>query len=241
MIAPLVKKLNLELKGVSPLERMAGNIVLGLELHHKKKALGYVGGGGWWAWRDEAKAGTRMTWETYCQTEAGITEASARYYFEAFEAVKLRMKYASKSEKTDLYWCMCIPPSELTKDQRKSLVERIVRLGLTEGDTMKYLRKEYRAARGTDSKIPPSEETAAEPSLPAEAASEMDQSIAILKRAGGPEIEKLLRLRGVIAEECERRTKKKLEQLLQTSRREKNMDALANLALEALKNSYRIG
>lgn len=154
---------------------------------------------------------------------------SSTHYFQAGEAVKLRMRYASTSEKRDLYWAMCIPPSEMTKDQRKSLVERIVRLGLTKGDTIKYLRKEYRAAQDKIAEVPPSEEPAAEVSPPHDPASD-------------PEYHKLVRVGKVMEEECDRRKTEGVKKLIRAGWLDSDMyNQLCMLAVRALSESKRIG
>jgi hypothetical protein len=147
MSAPLVKSLNLELKGAAPLRRIAGYIVLGAELSHKKRALGYEGEGSHHAFRRENETGKRLPWTDYCKTQAGVTETMARHYFQCGEAVRLRLRFSSKPEAKALLEKMELPPSELTPEQRLSLIQKIEEIGLKRGDTQVYLRKEYRTAQ----------------------------------------------------------------------------------------------
>jgi hypothetical protein len=147
MTAPLVDSLQLQLKGVPPLVRLAGKIVLGSELFHQKRELGYEGGGGWQAFREEQKSGNRPRWTEFCIQQAGITEVMAAHYLQCGEAVKTRLRFSKKPEKAELLQEMSVRPSTLTSSQRSALVEKIARLGLTAGDTQSYLKKEFKAAQ----------------------------------------------------------------------------------------------
>lgn len=163
MTASLVKSLNLQIKGVCPLVRIASQIVLALELGHLKQKLGYQGGGSWQQFRDETKGGERLTWEDYCKEQAHFTSDSVENFRECAEAVKQRLGFSRKPEAKSLLAEMKIPPSESTEAQRRKLIECIVRVGLTRGDTQAYLKKEHRAAqlpaaqRKRIGKLPPPE------------------------------------------------------------------------------------
>jgi hypothetical protein len=146
MTAPLVESLKLKIKGVAPLVRLAGLIVLGMELQRLKRELGYEGEGGWQAFRAEQKSGNRPRWTEFCIEQAGITEVMASHYHHCGEAVRFRLRFSSKPGAKDLLWAMEFKPSEMSEKERSSLIERIEKIGLTRGDTQVYLRKEYKAA-----------------------------------------------------------------------------------------------
>jgi len=147
MSAPLVKSLNLEIKGVAPSHRLAGLIVLGTELLHKKREFGYDGPGSWQAFREESKSGTRPPWTEYCATQAGISDVMAAHYHQCGEAVRLRLRFSHKPEAKDLLAEMQVQPSTLSTERRISLIQRIETIGLKRGDTQSFLRKEYRTAQ----------------------------------------------------------------------------------------------
>lgn len=148
MSAPLVKSLNLEIKGVAPTQRLAGLIVLGIELLHRKRALGYDGPGSWQAFREESKSGARMHWPKYCEAEADISDTMAKHYHQCADAVRMRLRISSKPGAKELLQDMETPPSEMTAEQRLALVDRIAKIGLVPGDTQIDLRKDlFRAAR----------------------------------------------------------------------------------------------
>ncbi len=221
MIAPLVKKLKLDLKGGTLLERLASRIVLGLELEHIKKNKGYAGIGSWQAWRKEVKAGERMPWTELCTSQAGITEEMAAHYYQCGEAVKQRLRYSDHPDANPLFWSMAIPPSERTHLQRAEFVARIATIGLDEGDTQTYLRKLYRAAQATDS-----------PRLPDEG----EKSPWPHERVEDLELQKLLRLRNVIKEEVSRRMTKHTDKTLHREELSPDMAVKARLALAAVRS-----
>lgn len=186
MTAPLVESLQLQLKGVPPLVRLAGKLVLGSEIFHQKRELGYEGGGGWQAFREEQKSGNRPRWTEFCIQQAGITERMASHYHQCGEAVKTRLRFSKDPAKAELLQQMEIQPSALTSSQRSSLVEKIARLGLTAGDTQSYLKREFKAAQ------PPGSDP---------------HALSVIPHPTDPEElrELALRLRPVLAEEHTRR------------------------------------
>jgi hypothetical protein len=235
MIAPIDKLLKLQTHGVSRFEKMATDMVRALHIHHYQKSHGRSVGRP----RVGSRDGVLVTLDEYCISQGGITDETFRSHYECAEAVIFRLGCSTDTDKKDLYWLMQIAPAELNHAQRQSMVARIAKLGLVEGDTMTYLRKEYRAARGKAVKVLPSEGTAAEASLPAEPANEIDQVIVSRKLARDAELQKLFRVRDVIAAEHERRVKKSLEKLLGKTSVADN-SALANLAFDAWKDSQGV-
>ena len=220
MSAPLFTSLNLEMKGAAPLRRLAGYIVAGSELSHKKRALGYEGGGSYHLFRDEANSGERLRWPEYCVTQSGFTDTMARHYFQCGEAVRLRLRFSRKPEAKALLKEMEVPPSELTPAQRLSLIQGIECIGLKRGDTQVYLRKEYLAAQ-----------------LP----EEVMEKLSAMSSPGAEQEElyqKAIRLKPVLVEEQRRRNKvlptAELARLAGVS--EFNM-ALGRLAMRALAKS----
>lgn len=126
MTPPLVTSLNLQLKGVHPSMRLAGNIVLGMELEHLKRKLGYSGEGSWHAYREESKSGERPKWVDYCKVQAGITEVSARNYYECAEALKQRLVMLHRAKGTKhLLKQMKKVPSEMSEEKRRMMVDDI--------------------------------------------------------------------------------------------------------------------
>jgi hypothetical protein len=131
--APLIESLGIRLRGVTPLERLAGQIVVGLELSHLKKTLGYAGVGEWNAYRGEI----RPTWDELCMAQAGFSPDTARLLDICAEAVKVRLAADSlRNGAADDTWCLMeTPPSELTATERQELVNGILKHALRKGDT----------------------------------------------------------------------------------------------------------
>jgi hypothetical protein len=142
--APLFESLGIRQRGVLPSERLAGQIVVGLELRHLKKTLGYTGGGEWNAYRGII----RPTWEELCKAQAGFTEATERGLHLCAEAVKVRLAAGSlRNAEADRAWeLMETPPSELTETERQELVQGILKHALKEGDTRQSLIDEFKPA-----------------------------------------------------------------------------------------------
>ena len=151
----LVISLGLKRQGISPLAKIAADIVLGLELAAIKRAGNYEGGGSWQADRESCVSGNRPVWERLVQDVAGITEVAATHYFQCAMAVKIRLKDSPQPEAREVLALMEIRPSELTEKQREELVRGIEAHGLSDGDTKFYLRKEYKAAFITAKPVPP--------------------------------------------------------------------------------------
>lgn len=140
--APLFESLGISMRGVAPLERLAGQIVVELELRHLKKTLGYIGGGEWNAYR----GAIRPKWEELCLAQAGFTEATERGLHLCAEAVKIRLAADSlRNDEADRAWeLMETPPSELTETERQELVKGILKYALQEGDTRQSLMDEFK-------------------------------------------------------------------------------------------------
>lgn len=154
MNAPLVEKLNLTLSGVSPRIRMVSLIVLAMEIDHLQAELGYVGGGQWNACRGECLAGRRLRWPDYVLQNAGITVSTAINYSKCVRVVLARLRALSFSGKDDMLALMEAKPSDLTPEQRQSMMDAIGRLALKAGDTMATLRREFRTPP-----LPPNRQT----------------------------------------------------------------------------------
>ncbi len=144
MIPPLVESLNLPMVGVHRMVRTASNLVLGAELAHLRESLGYAGGGSWQAYREETLSGKREPWANFTQSQAGITEAAARYYSECWKEVKLRVGEAGLPGSEELLALMDRVPSELTNQERQLMMYEIIRLGVNEDETQSDLRRAYR-------------------------------------------------------------------------------------------------
>lgn len=144
MKPPLIKKLDLAMGDKSPAVRLACRIVLGLELQHLKQEGGYEGGGTYHAFRDQFKPGERLTWPQYCLAQAGISERSATLYYQCGEAVMVRLRCIRRHGWKDLHRQMKKPPSSLTAAERTAMIEKIIVLGLTIGETQSQLLREYR-------------------------------------------------------------------------------------------------
>lgn len=84
----------------------------------------------------------------YGSQELGLSEVMATRYHQCAEAVRLRMRFSGGSgEANALLWALCFPSSERTEKQVSWLIDIIVRLGLTDGDSEAYLVKEYQAVQ----------------------------------------------------------------------------------------------
>lgn len=81
--------------------------------------------------------------------EPDISEEMVATYHKLAEAVRLRLIFSGgREEPKYLLLEMGLPKHQLiTKAQRARLIERIVRFGLSEGDTESYLLKEFEAAQ----------------------------------------------------------------------------------------------
>ena len=85
-----------------------------------------------------------MPWTEFCESQAGITEASGRYYFECWEEVKLRVREVGLPDSEALLALMERVPSELTNQERQLMMYEIIRLGVNEDETQADLRRAYR-------------------------------------------------------------------------------------------------
>jgi hypothetical protein len=151
MSAPLAISLNLQLKGVHSSVRLASLIVLGLELDHLKRKLGYVGMGSWQAYRSQAQSGDRPRWPGFCKAEAGISDRAAQIYLECGEALKNRLRPAKFTGAKHLLGQMAKVPSELTAAQRTALIGEIARMIPDSSQTL--LRAEFQAAKLTPEEL----------------------------------------------------------------------------------------
>jgi hypothetical protein len=143
MKPPLIKQLDLAMSDKSPAVRLACRIVLGLELQHLKQEGGYEGCGTYNAFRDRFKPGERMTWTEYCPAQAGISERTATFYFQCAQAVMVRLRCIRRPGWKDLHRKMEKQPSSLTAAERADMIQKIVILGLTKGETQSQLLREY--------------------------------------------------------------------------------------------------
>lgn len=137
MKPPLAKSLHLRLRRAAPLARLAGMIVLGCELHHLRRKF-------------DRQGGARPSWPEFCRTQAGISEDEATRYYQCGEAVRLRLRFSHDPNAKGLLWAMAIQPSEGSMSRIAGLIERIVTIGLTDGDTEAYLQTEFEAAQPTE-------------------------------------------------------------------------------------------
>jgi hypothetical protein len=156
MKGPLIESLAIPLRGVMPLERLAGQIVVEIELRYWKVKLGYVGEGSWQQYRGE----DRPTWVEICDKQAGITERTEASLHQCGEAVKARLAKKGTSEAREILDLIeSAPPSELSTDDRKRLVDGIRRLALVEGDSQRILRQEYLDQHGKAGEKPGESDT----------------------------------------------------------------------------------
>lgn len=193
MTAPFIKSLGLEIRGVPPLNRLAALIVLGLQADHLKTTCGYRGEGSWQQFREESKRGERPTWPDYCLAQFGFTDGAIQIYYECAAALMFRLSKKRKPAAKELLSMMRIPPSELSEARRNKLIEGIVNLAMTEGDTAKYLRKEFSAAlppgartRRLDLKTWPSKDGGSDPMQTARVGAVMIKEAARRERARKP-------------------------------------------------------
>jgi hypothetical protein len=138
MKAPLLEELKIRVRGVPPLERLAGMIVLGMQMRHLKVMLGYMGAGSQWAYKGEERPG----WNELCRAQAGFTDDTEKNLHECARAVKARLAAKSTDEAREILSMMERPPSELADAERENLVAGICRHALKAGDTQESLRKE---------------------------------------------------------------------------------------------------
>lgn len=152
-LPPLVASLDLKLKGVRPIARLMGNIILGLELEHHKEILGYCGEGSWQSYREETKSGQRPLWGAYCKAQGGVTEDSVRNFMECAEALKRRCRWCegNRNGAKTVLKMLSKPPSQLSERQRRDLIERMC--SLFSGSTQVLLRKEYQIGETTPEEI----------------------------------------------------------------------------------------
>ncbi len=143
MKPPLIKQLDLEMTHKSPAVRLACRIVLGLELQHLKQEGGYEGSGTHNAFRDRFKPGERLTWTQYCPAHAGIDCTTATEYYQCAQAVMVRLRCIRRPGWKDLHRKMEKQPSSLTAAERAAMIEKIIILGLTIGETQSQLLREY--------------------------------------------------------------------------------------------------
>lgn len=131
--------------------RLASRIVLGIELQHWKQDLGYQGAGTYLSHRDKSKPVKRLTWPQYCLAVAGISERSATLYYQCSEALKTRLRCLGKSGSAALLRKLEKKPSTMTAAVRADMLQKIITLGLTVGETQEQLLREYRGVHLPDS------------------------------------------------------------------------------------------
>lgn len=144
MKPPLITLLDLPMNSPSAAVRLASRIVLGIEVKCQQQVLGYEGQGAHWSFKEGFKPGEKPTWPEWCRSQAGISDVSAALYFQGAEAVKTRLRCLAKPGSKALLRMMEKKPSTLTAAERGKMIEKIVILGLTKGETMSQLRREFR-------------------------------------------------------------------------------------------------
>jgi hypothetical protein len=143
----LIKQLDLPISDKDKSVRLASWIVADLELQHIRRANGWEGGGSYWAFR-ASKPGERLTWSQYCLAMVGITEATARNYHRCAEAVKTRLRcLPSRPGAKSLLRQMERQPTTMTAAERADMIQKIIVLGLNQGDTASILLREWKGMR----------------------------------------------------------------------------------------------
>lgn len=148
MKPPLVKRLNLQLNGVSSSLRMANLFVLAAELNHLHKDHNYHLRGPQLKAEAETK---RPTWPRYCVMTAGLSEGTVRNYLECWNVLVFRLHYDSRPEAKAILQLMTQRPSDLSDDDRQKMIQGIATLALKETDTPDTLKKENRQPRKAQS------------------------------------------------------------------------------------------
>lgn len=150
MKPPLIDQLNLDMTHKSSSVRLACRIMLGLQLKHLKLELGYEGTGQSWAFRQDGKSAGRQTWPKYCRSKAGIDVTTATIYYQCGEAVKVRLRCLNKPGMKELLSKMEKQPSKITSAERADIIQKIIILGLTKGETQSQLLREYRGVHSPE-------------------------------------------------------------------------------------------
>lgn len=140
----LIKQLGLSMDDKSSAVRLASRIVLGIELRHLKQELGYEGCGAYWSKRKQFKPDERLRWAQYCMAVAGISDRSAKIYYQCSEAAKVRLRCLGRPGSKDLHRKMEKQPSTMTAAARIEMIQKIITLVLSVGETQQQLLREYR-------------------------------------------------------------------------------------------------
>lgn len=143
MKAHLTEELKIRVRGVPPLERLAGMIVVGMQVRHLKIALDYMRQGR----RALFLAEKRPLWEEVCIAQFGFTDTTERNLHDCARAVRARLEKAGYDEAREVLKLMDPAPADLSDEDRGRLVEGIRLYALREGDTLLALRKESRSAK----------------------------------------------------------------------------------------------
>ncbi|RYD34766.1 MAG: hypothetical protein EOP85_19555 [Verrucomicrobiaceae bacterium] len=129
--------------------KLAARMVLGLELKHLKRNLGYEGEGSWQLFHKTNGHAARPTWNQYCRNEAGISDTMARKYFQCSEVLRMRIRMRRRKGWKKILKLMKRQPSQLPESERFDLVRLFLRFGMGQGDTVAGLLEEY-AVLNTD-------------------------------------------------------------------------------------------
>lgn len=125
MKPPIPERLGVDLMGGSPEVRLAGQILIGLELAAMKAALGYEGGGSWQQHRGENGRSTRPLWTVFCRTGAGVSDVTVLKFIRMGKAVQRR--FAGRPATKGFAERMDSPPSTLPAAALEELRQAIAR------------------------------------------------------------------------------------------------------------------
>lgn len=135
MNPPIPQRLGVDIKGGAPEVRMAGQILIGIELEAMRQAMGYQGEGSWQSHRGEDGRSTRPLWTEFCKTGAGVSDVTAGKLLRMAITVKRRLE--QRPETMGFAALMDKPPSTLTAEALEELREVIARE--VKGSTRKEL------------------------------------------------------------------------------------------------------
>ena len=148
MTPPLITRLKLPFQGASPPLRSACKMVIGLELGHLQRELGYEGSGTRPAFLRDPETGPHPNWQELCKAEAGITDDTARNYMRSATALKNRLSGSKWKNAKWLIDQMGKRPSDLTDEERTNMIECIA--GEIGDSPARLLIKEQRAVEACD-------------------------------------------------------------------------------------------
>lgn len=143
MTPPLITALNLPVKGARPPVLRACKMVIGLELDHLKRELGFEGSGARASFQKESAGDKLVVWKEFCRAQAGITDDTAKNYLVSAKALKNRLSGSAWKNAKWLIGQMDKRPSELTESERANMIECIA--GEVFDSPATLLVKEFRA------------------------------------------------------------------------------------------------